>query len=130
APVRSPPRSERTGQFRDLAESRGRGHPDRRRGWRTVQPRADDCGRIRDDLGWFRARDAVQRVRRPRANREWEGRDSREGTAPSTIVKGRIASKPLRPPSRFDARVKAADRKSTRLNSSHVSISYAVFCLK
>src|SRR5690606_40768385 len=25
---------------------------------------------------------------------------------------------------------KAADRKSTRLNSSHVKISYAVFCLK
>src|SRR5699024_12037762 len=25
---------------------------------------------------------------------------------------------------------KQADRKSTRLNSSHVSISYAVFCLK
>src|SRR5207249_7894759 len=25
---------------------------------------------------------------------------------------------------------KAQDRKSTRLNSSHVSISYAVFCLK
>src|SRR5699024_12563336 len=29
----------------------------------------------------------------------------------------------------YDAR-KTADRKSTRLNSSHVSISYAVFCLK
>src|SRR5438067_13755240 len=27
-------------------------------------------------------------------------------------------------------RVLAQDRKSTRLNSSHVSISYAVFCLK
>src|SRR5699024_11262317 len=26
--------------------------------------------------------------------------------------------------------VQAKDRKSTRLNSSHVSISYAVFCLK
>src|SRR5690554_7786796 len=26
--------------------------------------------------------------------------------------------------------LKAADRKSTRLNSSHVRISYAVFCLK
>src|SRR5699024_11949154 len=26
--------------------------------------------------------------------------------------------------------VEAEDRKSTRLNSSHVSISYAVFCLK
>src|SRR5450830_1629001 len=28
------------------------------------------------------------------------------------------------------AKVGVADRKSTRLNSSHVSISYAVFCLK
>src|SRR5690606_41705712 len=33
----------------------------------------------------------------------------------------------------FDAKVNfshAIDRKSTRLNSSHVKISYAVFCLK
>src|SRR5262245_4932019 len=30
---------------------------------------------------------------------------------------------------RLDARVKA-NRKSTRLNSSHLGISYAVFCLK
>src|SRR5690349_23996141 len=29
-----------------------------------------------------------------------------------------------------DTRVPARDRKSTRLNSSHVEISYAVFCLK
>src|SRR5699024_11701026 len=28
------------------------------------------------------------------------------------------------------AKLLVADRKSTRLNSSHVSISYAVFCLK
>src|SRR5438067_4261098 len=28
------------------------------------------------------------------------------------------------------ARERLGDRKSTRLNSSHVSISYAVFCLK
>src|SRR5437868_12581575 len=28
------------------------------------------------------------------------------------------------------ARLPGIDRKSTRLNSSHVSISYAVFCLK
>src|SRR3712207_7363019 len=27
-------------------------------------------------------------------------------------------------------RIPAADRKSTRLNSSHANISYAVFCLK
>src|SRR5690606_41412867 len=31
---------------------------------------------------------------------------------------------------RHDAAVVRADRKSTRLNSSHVKISYAVFCLK
>src|SRR5699024_11309878 len=29
-----------------------------------------------------------------------------------------------------DSPTRATDRKSTRLNSSHVSISYAVFCLK
>src|SRR5690348_18009461 len=32
--------------------------------------------------------------------------------------------------SRGDSRCPAKDRKSTRLNSSHPSISYAVFCLK
>src|SRR3712207_8233453 len=31
---------------------------------------------------------------------------------------------------RDDPRAGAADRKSTRLNSSHANISYAVFCLK
>src|SRR5699024_11545767 len=39
-----------------------------------------------------------------------------------------------RPVAALDAAVRliaiVADRKSTRLNSSHVSISYAVFCLK
>src|SRR5690349_23411489 len=31
---------------------------------------------------------------------------------------------------RTGGRARKADRKSTRLNSSHVEISYAVFCLK
>src|SRR5437870_13077452 len=31
---------------------------------------------------------------------------------------------------RLPAEERARDRKSTRLNSSHVAISYAVFCLK
>src|SRR5690349_22977371 len=36
-----------------------------------------------------------------------------------------------RPVSRLSrARAETRDRKSTRLNSSHVEISYAVFCLK
>src|SRR3712207_7208520 len=30
----------------------------------------------------------------------------------------------------FEERLKKIDRKSTRLNSSHANISYAVFCLK
>src|SRR5947209_16020604 len=30
----------------------------------------------------------------------------------------------------FTVRITAIDRKSTRLNSSHANISYAVFCLK
>src|SRR5438034_7783897 len=34
------------------------------------------------------------------------------------------------PPSRARCPVSASDRKSTRLNSSHTVISYAVFCLK
>src|SRR3712207_9091832 len=36
----------------------------------------------------------------------------------------------LRQVSRFEAQVLPVDRKSTRLNSSHANISYAVFCLK
>src|SRR5690349_23989686 len=56
--------------------------------------------------------------------------DERNGAA--------IAVLPEPNPSRRQGRVKAAhsasrrsgDRKSTRLNSSHVEISYAVFCLK
>jgi len=40
---------------------------------------------------------------------------------------GDPASRPVVRPTREEAE---ADRKSTRLNSSHITISYAVFCLK
>src|SRR3712207_6914179 len=36
----------------------------------------------------------------------------------------------LEPGSSFEEAIGEADRKSTRLNSSHANISYAVFCLK
>src|SRR5690348_17915745 len=36
----------------------------------------------------------------------------------------------FRPQSGLDPHFRIVDRKSTRLNSSHPSISYAVFCLK
>src|SRR6266480_5836190 len=38
--------------------------------------------------------------------------------------------RPLRPQRRRSTGRRPRDRKSTRLNSSHMSISYAVFCLK
>src|SRR2546426_6572743 len=49
------------------------------------------------------------------------------------ISPGALSSKPV--PSRTNdssrpALSRSADRKSTRLNSSHLVISYAVFCLK
>src|SRR5699024_11408811 len=45
--------------------------------------------------------------------------------APGRSVVGLLSHDPPRAPART-----SRDRKSTRLNSSHVSISYAVFCLK
>src|SRR5579884_4421881 len=46
----------------------------------------------------------------------------------SRAAAGRVA--PARRPAHRRRRRCAGDRKSTRLNSSHVAISYAVFCLK
>src|SRR5437899_10588075 len=41
-----------------------------------------------------------------------------------------VAAEPRPFPDRRRAREALQDRKSTRLNSSHLGISYAVFCLK
>src|SRR2546430_4271822 len=49
---------------------------------------------------------------------------SRSLWSPHTVSR----DEPLFPPPHVD--VPARDRKSTRLNSSHSQISYAVFCLK
>src|SRR5690625_5865522 len=45
---------------------------------------------------------------------------------PTQITSGRSETRPAPLPSV----ARRGDRKSTRLNSSHVAISYAVFCLK
>src|SRR5690606_41627032 len=52
------------------------------------------------------------------------GADHRRGGPPDRLPGDRARHH------RPDARRAAQDRKSTRLNSSHVKISYAVFCLK
>src|SRR5690625_7058323 len=60
--------------------------------------------------------------RRPRS-----GRPRRRG--PPRCVQGG-ASGDVRCDADAEPAVSGRDRKSTRLNSSHVAISYAVFCLK
>src|SRR5438874_3095104 len=54
------------------------------------------------------------------------GADSRRLNIPTTLGVG-YSLIPSMAPARVESR---RDRKSTRLNSSHVEISYAVFCLK
>src|SRR3712207_7307930 len=60
-------------------------------------------------------------------------RDRRDGDVDLHVAVGVLGLLPLRPgvppavPRRGTLR---RDRKSTRLNSSHANISYAVFCLK
>src|SRR5438067_7419282 len=56
-----------------------------------------------------------------RRRRRWARRRSRSDAHLPRAARRRTAG--ARPPT-------SPDRKSTRLNSSHVSISYAVFCLK
>src|SRR5690349_22134944 len=56
------------------------------------------------------------------------GRAARPGRGAGPPGPGRAADAAVA--GRARARALARDRKSTRLNSSHVEISYAVFCLK
>src|SRR5690242_20949734 len=53
----------------------------------------------------------------------------RSSVRPS-LVRGSHGAAPYATPLRTAATLSMGDRKSTRLNSSHMSISYAVFCLK
>src|SRR4051812_49810952 len=62
------------------------------------------------------------------------GRPPRSTLFPYTTLfrspAGARAGHPGRPAAADRGRGRRGDRKSTRLNSSHMSISYAVFCLK
>src|SRR5690242_20841596 len=66
------------------------------------------------------ARLAARRAGGRAARRVDRARDAADGPAPARARRAGAGR----------GRVPRADRKSTRLNSSHMSISYAVFCLK
>src|SRR5690606_42102584 len=78
--------------------------------------------------------EVVARFLRYRANLRALGRGETEPVA--LILRGADQWLPAGSPGDFELASLAslvrdfADRKSTRLNSSHVKISYAVFCLK
>src|SRR5438034_7596886 len=61
-----------------------------------------------------------------------QGGSSRGGTAPSrqSLEAGQARPRVRSEQPRRPAAARPTDRKSTRLNSSHTVISYAVFCLK
>src|SRR5688500_19309105 len=73
--------------------------------------------------------------RRREGHAALEDGDVRGREAVAGHVRGRVpqaVSAPTAPTTASDSfiRLAARDRKSTRLNSSHLVISYAVFCLK
>src|SRR5690606_42046059 len=57
-------------------------------------------------------------------------RRSVSGSTPRRTLRGATATRRAGPGIGCPSENHAQDRKSTRLNSSHVKISYAVFCLK
>src|SRR5436190_18533088 len=72
-------------------------------------------------------RSAGHRV--PHANRQRDRGRGREGVRQYAVLLGHGPGRDP-PPPRAVGRGGSRDRKSTRLNSSHTVISYAVFCLK
>src|SRR5947199_6554575 len=81
--------------------------------------------------GWLRRLDAPERRKRLRQGGRNCHRPSRQqsfGQTPSHKKKGGERQHPSR--NNAFLLTRNEDRKSTRLNSSHLGISYAVFCLK
>src|SRR5437899_3697584 len=83
----------------------------------------------------FRSRDRTRLLARSRAsNNEGSVRVSRDASREVFLAaRGdgqEVLRAPLKESAGAESRASARDRKSTRLNSSHLGISYAVFCLK
>src|SRR5690625_4555962 len=103
---------------------------------RADSPDGDGRPRRTKRLSVLRGRLRTTRLRQRRVGRADRGRSRLADLARSTVPEGRgerAAGKLTESPDRGlvpSAAGERIDRKSTRLNSSHVAISYAVFCLK
>src|SRR2546430_10047620 len=67
---------------------------------------------------------------RPRSRESADDRDEHHGRAAADQLDKGSRARAGQRPSDSENRSAGEDRKSTRLNSSHSQISYAVFCLK
>src|SRR2546426_4264854 len=89
-----------------------------------------------DEIFWFRTRDGTAQPKAPvRASGLSSSRPS--GRSPNPLPKNtegvtvsNDSASTFLPPVPPTSQPTPTDRKSTRLNSSHLVISYAVFCLK
>src|SRR3989454_10827055 len=116
AGVKQTATSERDGQSHD----RGRADHRMQRGGAPGQR-----GEPARDQGVHGARHVVRQQHAEMALRAAEGVIALgDRLAEHLLLGGRVAPRPAEP------RPDRVDRKSTRLNSSHLVISYAVFCLK
>src|SRR5690606_41985201 len=79
------------------------------------------------DLSGIKCSTAGNRATHSSMKPPWNRLDHRVRAPLSMFARLRTISEIIGSPPTADA---ARDRKSTRLNSSHVKISYAVFCLK
>src|SRR3712207_7195296 len=75
----------------------------------------------------FRSDPAALRAIAPQNYRDWAARQQVFETMAAFATSPMTLQEPGGEPEQIRA---AQDRKSTRLNSSHANISYAVFCLK
>src|SRR5690606_41514915 len=80
----------------------------------------------------FRSRPIILFTNTSLSRDRWPGLTSLSTPPPRPTPAGPHLKARMSPPvdNRTHPARKMADRKSTRLNSSHVKISYAVFCLK
>src|SRR5690606_25471598 len=120
-------RDERSGQIRDRKREDSP--------WRTVSRAPGDDTPEKADHGGISGKSFIdpEVVRRQRAEEtRVYGENACQAlfqSRPDAIVRAWFIQS-VTPRFKEALRWMAADRKSTRLNSSHVKISYAVFCLK